>query len=180
MSMLSKQAAPACLTQASRLKAPVLAKHVACSKSRFQRPLIVLAEPETATTGGELENPDSEAFKKKQTADRLRAAEKFMVIGAGTATCTGCGYEYLPEKGDPEFPIPRGTNYQDLPAEYFCPICGATKDKFESKLKVVAGFAENQKYGLGTNSMTGGQKSALIYGALAVFFLLFIAGYALE
>jgi hypothetical protein len=48
------------------------------------------------------------------------------------------------------------------------------------RLQVVAGFAENQKYGFGTNSMTGGQKSALIYGALAIFFLLFIAGYALE
>ena len=49
-----------------------------------------------------------------------------------------------------------------------------------ARMTVVAGFAENQGYGLGTNSMTGGQKSALIYGALAVFFALFLAGYALE
>ena len=33
------------------------------------------------------------------------------------------------------------------------------------------------RYGLGTNSMTGAQKSGLIYGALAFFFALFIAGY---
>ena len=45
---------------------------------------------------------------------------------------------------------------------------------------MVAGFAENQGYGLGTNSMTGEQKSLLIYGALALFFALFIAGYGLE
>jgi len=43
-------------------------------------------------------------------------------------------------------------------------------------LQVVAGFAENQQYGLGTNSMTGEQKSLLIYGALAVFFILFLGG----
>ena len=61
-----------------------------------------------------------------------------------------------------------------------CPVCGASKDKFEVNVKVVAGFAENQKYGLGTNSMTGDQKLLIIYGALAAFFLLFIAGYALE
>lgn len=43
-------------------------------------------------------------------------------------------------------------------------------------LQVVAGFAENQQYGLGTNSMTGEQKSLLIYGALALFFILFLGG----
>jgi hypothetical protein len=69
---------------------------------------------------------------------------------------------------------------QDLPEDYTCPICGAPKTKFESRVKVVAGFAENQRYGLGTNSMTGNQKLLLIYGALAFFFALFLAGYALE
>lgn len=46
-------------------------------------------------------------------------------------------------------------------------------------LQVVAGFAENQNYGLGTNSMTGDQKLLLIYGGLALFFILFLGGYAL-
>lgn len=44
----------------------------------------------------------------------------------------------------------------------------------------IAGFAANQGYGLGTNSMTQGQKSGLIYGSLLVFFLLFLAGYFLQ
>jgi hypothetical protein len=47
-------------------------------------------------------------------------------------------------------------------------------------VQVVAGFAENQKYGFGTNSMTEAQKSLLIYGALGFFFALFLAGYALN
>lgn len=46
--------------------------------------------------------------------------------------------------------------------------------------QVVAGFAENQKYGLGTNSMTGEQKTLIIYGALGLFFILFLLGYALD
>lgn len=58
------------------------------------------------------QNPDSEAARKKSEADRLRAAEKFMVIGAGAATCKGCGYEYKSEKGDPEFPVPKGTKFE--------------------------------------------------------------------
>jgi hypothetical protein len=59
-----------------------------------------------------LQNPDSESARKKAEADRLRAAEKFMVIGSGTAECKGCGYEYTPEKGDPDFPVAKGTLFQ--------------------------------------------------------------------
>ena len=58
------------------------------------------------------QNPDSEAAIKKAKAEALRAAEKFMVIGAGTATCKSCGYDYKPEKGDPDFPIPKGMKFQ--------------------------------------------------------------------
>jgi rubredoxin len=35
-----------------------------------------------------------------------------MVIGSGTAQCKGCGYEYSPEKGDPDFPVPKGVRFQ--------------------------------------------------------------------
>lgn len=59
-----------------------------------------------------LQDDDSETARKKQEAERLRAAEKFMVIGAGTATCKGCGYEYKPENGDPDFPIPKGMRFE--------------------------------------------------------------------
>eukprot|EP00882_Tetradesmus_deserticola_P008081 GHRQ01008511.1.p1 GENE.GHRQ01008511.1~~GHRQ01008511.1.p1 ORF type:complete len:183 (+),score=75.30 GHRQ01008511.1:152-700(+) len=141
---------------------------------------VMSADPGTEPSASEFEELDSESARKKAEADRLRAAEKFMVIGSGTAVCKGCGYEYAPDKGDPDFPVPKGVLFQDLPADYNCPICGADVAKFESRVKVVAGFAENQQYGLGTNSMTESQKSLLIYGALALFFLLFLAGYALD
>ena len=44
-------------------------------------------QPHTSPT----QNPDSETARKKAEADRLRAAEKFMVVGTGEATCGGCG-----------------------------------------------------------------------------------------
>lgn len=69
---------------------------------------------------------------------------------------------------------------QALPEDWYCPICGADKGKFQSKAKEIAGFAENQKYGLGTNSLTGGQKSLLIFGSLFAFFFLFLAGYFIQ
>ena len=59
-----------------------------------------------------LQNPDSESAQKLQEAERLRAAEKFMKIGTGEAYCKGCGYEYQPKKGDPEYPISAGTQFQ--------------------------------------------------------------------
>ncbi|MDK2974472.1 MAG: hypothetical protein PWP08_843 [Methanofollis sp.] len=45
--------------------------------------------------------------------------------------CTVCGYIYNPEKGDPENGIAPGTAFDDLPADWVCPVCGATKDNFE-------------------------------------------------
>jgi flavin reductase (DIM6/NTAB) family NADH-FMN oxidoreductase RutF/rubredoxin len=50
---------------------------------------------------------------------------------AARYTCTVCGYIYDPEKGDPEGKIKPGTRFEDLPAEWVCPVCGAQKDKFE-------------------------------------------------
>ena len=45
--------------------------------------------------------------------------------------CGVCGYVYDPAKGDPESNIPAGTAFADLPDDWSCPVCGATKDQFE-------------------------------------------------
>ena len=45
--------------------------------------------------------------------------------------CTICGYIYDPEKGDPSSGIAPGTPFEDLPDDWLCPQCGATKDDFE-------------------------------------------------
>ena len=45
--------------------------------------------------------------------------------------CSICGYVYDPEKGDPEGSIEPGTPFEDIPDDWVCPICGASKELFE-------------------------------------------------
>ncbi len=46
-------------------------------------------------------------------------------------TCTVCGYVYNQEEGDPDSGIEPGTPFGDIPEDWICPICGATKEQFE-------------------------------------------------
>ncbi len=48
--------------------------------------------------------------------------------------CTVCGYTYDPAKGDPDNGIKPGTKFEDLPADWVCPECGAGKDEFVKKV----------------------------------------------
>ena len=45
--------------------------------------------------------------------------------------CQVCGYIYNPELGDPDGHIKPGTPWEKLPDDWVCPVCGATKDKFD-------------------------------------------------
>lgn len=45
--------------------------------------------------------------------------------------CTICQYVYDPAVGDIEHGIAPGTAFEDLPAEWVCPECGAGKDYYE-------------------------------------------------
>jgi rubredoxin len=45
--------------------------------------------------------------------------------------CTICGYIYDPAKGDPDGGVDPGTAFKDIPEDWVCPECGATKDAFE-------------------------------------------------
>ncbi len=47
--------------------------------------------------------------------------------------CSVCGYVYDPEQGDPDNGIDPGTAFADLPDDWTCPICGASKDEFEKE-----------------------------------------------
>ncbi len=42
-----------------------------------------------------------------------------------------CGYEYDPEKGDPDSGIAPGTPWEEVPEDWVCPVCGLSKDAFE-------------------------------------------------
>lgn len=47
--------------------------------------------------------------------------------------CTICGYVYDPAKGDPDNGIDPGTSWEDVPSDWVCPVCGASKDDFEQE-----------------------------------------------
>ena len=45
--------------------------------------------------------------------------------------CSVCGYIYDPDAGDPDSGIEAGTVFEDLPDDWCCPVCGASKSEFE-------------------------------------------------
>jgi len=45
--------------------------------------------------------------------------------------CTICQYIYDPAVGDPDSGIAPGTSFEDIPDDWYCPLCGAGKDMFE-------------------------------------------------
>ncbi len=45
--------------------------------------------------------------------------------------CQICGYEYDPKTGDETNGIEAGTDFEDLPEDWVCPLCGVDKDSFE-------------------------------------------------
>lgn len=112
--------------------------------------------------------------------DPRRFEEKFAVLNTGIHECRSCGYRYDQAAGDPSYPVPPGLPFSQLPDDWRCPTCGAAQSFFESKSVEIAGFAENQQFGLGGNSLTSGQKGLLIYGSLFLGFLFFLSGYFLQ
>ena len=45
--------------------------------------------------------------------------------------CDVCGWVYDEELGYPEAGIAPGTAWEDVPADFVCPVCGLDKDAFE-------------------------------------------------
>lgn len=141
------------------------------------------AETEAAIDEETLDPAQKLALEKQRRADELRAQEVFMKRSTGIHKCSNCDWEYDPAKGDSFLiggMIKPGTPYAELPSNWRCPTCRASKDSFVEVVEEIPGFEVNQGYGFGTNSMTTGQKNTLIWGSLAFFFALFIGGYALS
>jgi rubredoxin len=44
--------------------------------------------------------------------------------------CNICGYVYDPAVGDPDNGVKPGTAFENLPADWVCPVCGASKSDF--------------------------------------------------
>ncbi len=48
-----------------------------------------------------------------------------------TWMCLVCGFIYEEEKGWPEEGIAPGTRWEDVPTDWLCPECGASKAEFQ-------------------------------------------------
>ena len=44
-----------------------------------------------------------------------------------------CGYKYIPTQGDLDTDVAPGTAWEDLPADWVCPVCGLGKEAFDEE-----------------------------------------------
>lgn len=63
----------------------------------------------------------------------------------GKYVCSICGYTYDEATGIPDAGIAPGTKWEDLPEDWVCPICGATKAEFQKQGKSIAPAEKNPK-----------------------------------
>ena len=68
-----------------------------------------------------------------KTAPSYIAENKEEKIIMDKYECGVCGYIYDPEKGDSDGGVKPGTRFEDLPDDWTCPVCGASKDQFKKK-----------------------------------------------
>jgi len=60
---------------------------------------------------------------KKNTKSKAKE-KKAKITGVNRYRCRMCGYVYSPLRGEPHNGIPAGTEFDDLPDTYVCPLCG--------------------------------------------------------
>jgi len=61
--------------------------------------------------------------EKKATKSKVKE-KKASVTAVNRYKCRMCGYVYSPLRGEPHNGIPAGTEFDDLPDTYVCPVCG--------------------------------------------------------
>jgi len=63
--------------------------------------------------------------------EKTEEPEHEHIFDGESYVCVICGYTYNPEEGDPSMGIPPGTLFEELPEDYRCPICNASKEYFK-------------------------------------------------
>ena len=67
--------------------------------------------------------------KAKKTTKSKAKEKKAKGSGVNRYICRMCGYVYSPLRGEPHNGIPAGTEFDDLPDTYVCPVCGYTAER---------------------------------------------------
>jgi flavin reductase (DIM6/NTAB) family NADH-FMN oxidoreductase RutF/rubredoxin len=63
--------------------------------------------------------------------EKAEEPEHEYIFDGESYVCVICGFTYNPEEGDPSMGIPPGTPFEELPEDYKCPICNASKEYFK-------------------------------------------------
>ena len=83
------------------------------------------------------------ALEKQKRADELRSQEVFMKRSTGFHKCSNCDWQYDEKKGDSFMiggMIKPDTTFADLPSNWRCPTCRASKDNFSEVTEEIPGF----------------------------------------
>lgn len=80
--------------------------------------------------------------------------------------CDACGFIYDEAKGDPDSGLPPGTRYQDIPDDWYCPLCGLMKSDLRllPDAPPASAVSQNQNQKKATRSR-GGSDYVVIVGA---------------
>jgi len=98
----------------------------------YYREKYKMLAPKNAPTYIEKSKLDSEVvpIPESKSGSEVETEQEKMGEDLSSFTCTICGFTYNPEEGDPTAGIPPGTPFEDLPDDYKCPICNASKEYF--------------------------------------------------
>jgi flavin reductase (DIM6/NTAB) family NADH-FMN oxidoreductase RutF/rubredoxin len=96
----------------------------------YYRDVIKGVSPEKSPTYLRDEKLKPNTLREKSSGTDERRSKTEPAKAMKKYRCTICGHIYDPAEGDPPAGIPPGTAFEDIPAEWTCPICGVTKEDF--------------------------------------------------
>ena len=97
---------------------------------KYYREKYKMFSPKNSPTYIEQDTLEEEEAEQKDVQKEEPKEEKGESAGE-PFVCMICGYTYDPAVGDPTVGIPPGTSWEDVPEDYKCPICNASKEYFK-------------------------------------------------
>jgi rubredoxin len=106
--------------------APAKKKTVAAAKTKpvAARKSAVKAKPAAIKKPAVTKKPVKKTVTKPTKKATKAPAKKGKYLSVQRYRCRLCGYIYSPLRGEPHNGIPEGTEFDDLPETYVCPVCG--------------------------------------------------------
>ena len=97
---------------------------------KYYREKYKMFSPKNSPTFIDRDKLDQDESDLQGRVEEEQPAESEAAGDAKPFVCLICGFTYNPEEGDPTAGIPPGTPWEDVPDDYKCPICNASKDYF--------------------------------------------------